>query len=226
MSSTHKMLDAFHSLNTVIRKDLKANAAESAILQFTKDEREQLSQRISHLFQVLASSMKLEYAVSTVLPSTASARDRLLARVFQFRKISGRLNDKHQQGEEKPQSSQQEIVDIVAENARKDGSVVSDSLDGTTPSRLQKARSASNFHHETTNCSIHGISFSHNISDSELDKKRKRDEAMVIRAEDDDYALLYAYALVTGQLYEEIQKVEKIMEELFGCVDEGLLRLY
>lgn len=51
MDSTNKMLDAFHAMNTVIQKDLKASAGEAAILRFTADERAQLSARISHLFQ-------------------------------------------------------------------------------------------------------------------------------------------------------------------------------
>lgn len=36
---------------------------------------------------------------------------------------------------------------------------------------------------------------------------------------DEDFALLYAYALVTGQLAEEIEKVEKEIEGLFGVLD-------
>lgn len=51
MDSTNKMLDAFHAMNVVIQKDLKASAGEAAILRFTADERAQLSARISHLFQ-------------------------------------------------------------------------------------------------------------------------------------------------------------------------------
>lgn len=45
-------------------------------------------------------------------------------------------------------------------------------------------------------------------------------------AKDEDYALLYAYALVTGQLAEEIMKVEKEIEGLFGDLDEDLFDLY
>jgi hypothetical protein len=51
MDSTNKMLDAFHAMNIVIQKDLKASAGEAEILRFTADERAQLSARISHLFQ-------------------------------------------------------------------------------------------------------------------------------------------------------------------------------
>lgn len=45
------MLDAFHAMNVVIQKDLKASEGEAAILKYTVDERAQLSARISHLFQ-------------------------------------------------------------------------------------------------------------------------------------------------------------------------------
>ena len=50
------------------------------------------------------------------------------------------------------------------------------------------------------------------------------DPSMVI-AKDEDYELLYAYALVTGQLAEEIARIEKEVEGLFGIVDEDLLKL-
>jgi hypothetical protein len=39
---------------------------------------------------VLASSMKLEYPVNGVLPSTEHARDRLLAKIFRHRYSGGR----------------------------------------------------------------------------------------------------------------------------------------
>ena len=159
MDSTNKMLDAFHAMNVVIQKDLKASVGEAAILKFTTDERAQLSARISHLFQgkltdspqyyfiiltrssVIASSMKLEYPINDALPSTTPSRDRLLAKIFQFRK----------------------------NQANADGEPI---------------------------------------------------------AKDEDYALLYAYALVTGQLAEEIMKVEKEIEGLFGVLDEDLFRMY
>ena len=37
-------------------------------------------------FLVLASSMKLEYPLTDALPSTKTARDRYLAKIYQFRK--------------------------------------------------------------------------------------------------------------------------------------------
>jgi hypothetical protein len=87
--------------------------------------------------------MKLEYPLNDALPSTAHSRDRLLAKIFHYRKMASDRN-----GEE--------------------GALVT---------------------------------------------------------KDEDYELLYAYTLVTGQLADEIRKVEKGVEALFGVMDEELLKL-
>lgn len=44
-------------------------------------------------------------------------------------------------------------------------------------------------------------------------------------ATDEDYELLYAYALVTGQIASEIGKVSALLEKLYGVMDEENLRL-
>lgn len=44
-------------------------------------------------------------------------------------------------------------------------------------------------------------------------------------AKDEDYEMLYAYTLVTGQIATEIKKIEKEVEELFGVLDEDLFEL-
>jgi hypothetical protein len=144
VEATNKMLDAFHAMNVVIQKDLTASEGEAALLKYTADERAQLCARISHLFQVMASSMKLEYPLNDALPSTTNARDRLLAKIFQYRK------------------------NAACQEEREEGTPV---------------------------------------------------------ARDEDYEMLYAYTLVTGQLAEEIKRVEKEVELLFGVLDEELLVL-
>jgi hypothetical protein len=144
MESTSKMLDAFHAMNVVIAKDLTATEGEAELLRYTANERAELCARISHLFQVLASSMKLEYPLNDALPSTTHSRDRLLAKIFHYRKtVAGRSEG---------------------------------------------------------------------------------DEGAPV-AKDEDYEMLYAYTLVTGQLADEITKVEREVEELFGVMDEELLKL-
>lgn len=51
LSSTSRMLDAFHAMNVVIMKDTKASKGEAEILNATAGERAQLCSRISHLLQ-------------------------------------------------------------------------------------------------------------------------------------------------------------------------------
>ncbi|RVX69369.1 hypothetical protein B0A52_06964 [Exophiala mesophila] len=138
LNETKDMLDAFHAMNEVILKDLTASPGEDALLKATAKERAQLCGRISHLFSVLASSMKLEYAIpSDALPNIEHTRDRLLAKIFAYR----------------------------------------------------------------------------------------RHDAEEQRTSDEDYSLLYTYALVTGQLSVGIDKVVGDVEELFGVLDEEALRL-
>ncbi|KAL9112563.1 MAG: hypothetical protein Q9227_003134 [Pyrenula ochraceoflavens] len=137
LQKTGRMLDAFHAMNVAIMKDNTASKGEATLLRYTLKERRQLSARISHLFSVLASSMKLQYPLNDALPNTEHTRDRLLARIFAYRK--------HEQSvEEVP---------------------------------------------------------------------------------DEDFGLLYAYALVTGQLSLEIREVLQEVEGLFGVLDEDLLKL-
>ncbi|KIW75357.1 hypothetical protein Z517_10098 [Fonsecaea pedrosoi CBS 271.37] len=138
LNSTEQMLGSFHAMNEVILKDLNTSPGEEALLKATAKERAQLCRRISHLFSVLASSMKLEYSItSDALPSIDNTRDRLLAKIFEYRQA-----DAHEQ-----------------------------------------------------------------------------------RTKDEDYSLLYTYALVTGQLGLGIQDVLKEVENLFGVLDEEALRL-
>lgn len=54
LKSTGVMLDAFHAMNVVIKKDLKPSSGEVDILRFTTEERVQLGSRISHLLQGLS----------------------------------------------------------------------------------------------------------------------------------------------------------------------------
>ncbi|KAL8840903.1 MAG: hypothetical protein Q9170_001096 [Blastenia crenularia] len=86
LSTTSGMLDALHALNVLILKEPRVSSGEASILQSTSGERAQLRLRISHLFQVMASSIKLEYPLNDALPSIENTRDRLLAKIFGFRK--------------------------------------------------------------------------------------------------------------------------------------------
>jgi len=84
--ASQAMLDAFHGMAVMIARDPRANRREVEILAHTRREREDLCARISHLFYVLAGSMRLGFPLPGSLPKTDRARDRLLASLFEFRK--------------------------------------------------------------------------------------------------------------------------------------------
>ncbi|RPA99882.1 hypothetical protein L873DRAFT_1682405 [Choiromyces venosus 120613-1] len=86
IATSQAMLDAFHGMAVMIARDPCANRREAEILAHTRREREDLCARISHLFYVLAGSMKLGFPLPGSLPKTDRARDRLLAGLFEFRK--------------------------------------------------------------------------------------------------------------------------------------------
>lgn len=92
---------------------------------------------------MLASSLKLEYPLNDAVPGASNPRDRLLAKIFHFRKK-------------------------VSSN--EEGGVISTTVD-------------------------------------------------------EDYEMLYAYTLVTGQIADQIKKIEKEVEDLFGVLDEDLFEL-
>ncbi|KAL8938821.1 MAG: hypothetical protein Q9211_003031 [Gyalolechia sp. 1 TL-2023] len=137
LSTTGEMLDALHAINVLFLKEPRVSPGEANILESTSVERAQMRSRISHLFQVMASSIKLEYPINDALPSLEHTRDRLLAKVFSF---------------------------------------------------------------------------------------RKEEKAAAI-ASDKDFALLYTYALVTGQVEKAIKEIGSELETLFGTLDEDLLKL-
>ncbi|KAM3076632.1 hypothetical protein ACMFMG_007438 [Clarireedia jacksonii] len=175
MESTNKIMDAFHAMNVVIEKNAEASEGEALLLKFTEEERAQLCARMSHLFQVMASSMKLEYPLlADNLPSTANARDRLLAKIFQYRKNMAVGNRR---------SNEDNSMDEDADDEYSEGLMISQA----------------------------GL--------------RRRSSLGLVKVKDEDYEILYAFILVTGQLSEEIEKVQREVESLFGVLDEGVLEL-
>jgi len=158
MQCTHRILDAFYAMSLVTQRKRGLTEGERALLLYTADERAQLCDRICHVFQVLASSLMLEYPLTDALPSVANTRDRLLGKIFQFRK-------EH----------------LPSARGRGESSV---GADGTGFGALSD-----------------------------------------VNVEERDYALLYAYALVTGQVAEELKAVAKEIEGLFGVLGEESLLL-
>ncbi|KAI1497110.1 ribosomal protein L19 [Biscogniauxia marginata] len=177
MASTQRVLDAFHAMSLVTQKHGRLSEGEKALLYHTAEERAQLCARICHVFQVLASSIMLEYPLTDAIPSVMVIRDKLLGKIFRFRQ-------EHNEG--------------WAE--------------------------------------VHGNSTATGNGNGNKNAGDRRDTAMLgamskvpqlgnVTIEEPDYALLYAYALVTGQVAKELKVVESEVEGLFGRLDEDALLL-
>jgi len=165
MMCTDRILDAFYAMSLVTQRKGHLTDGERALLLYTADERAQLCDRICHVFQVLASSLMLEYPLTDALPSVVGTRDRLLGKIFQFRKEHSRP----------PSPSPSEVEGGEAESSFSGGG-------GLGP-------------------------------------------LAQVNVVERDYALLYAYALVTGQVAEELRVVAKEIEGLFGVLGEDSLLL-
>ncbi|KAK4038442.1 Fusaric acid resistance protein-like-domain-containing protein [Parachaetomium inaequale] len=161
MGCTNRLLDAFYAMSLVTQRKGNLTEGERALLLYTADERAMLCDRICHVFQVLASSLMLEYPLTDAIPSVARSRDRLLGKIFQFRK-------EHQH------------------DAAEGG-------DGNNDAAAASYIGLGRLGH--------------------------------VDVQEHDYALLYAYALVTGQVAEELKVVAKEIEHLFGVLDGETLLL-
>ena len=53
----------------------------------------------------------------------------------------------------------------------------------------------------------------------------RKNEAAANDTSDEDFSLLYTYALTTSQLSDEIKELLREIEGLFGVLEEDLLRL-
>lgn len=177
MASTQRVLDAFHAMSLVTQKHGRLSEGEKALLNHTAEERAQLCARICHVFEVLASSIMLEYPLTDAIPSVMVIRDKLLGKIFRFRKEHNASIDKIASG--------------------KDGS------------NAENGSSSNNSNKSSTMLGAMGSV--PNLGDVTL--------------EEPDYALLYAYALVTGQVAKELKILEKELEGLFGRLDEDAMLL-
>ncbi len=159
--------------------------------------------------------MKLEYPLSDAMPSTTNARDRLLAKIFQFRKDAVARRP-----------SQLQLDQSHTLNTR------AGSLYSTSPKSVRHIphhESGESDNDEDLEIGGDGAGRSSgkqaNGDSKEAEGENVRTPEGEVEAQDEDFALLYAYALVTGQLSLEIETLRKEIEGLFGVMDEDLLRL-
>lgn len=158
MTSTRHILDGFYAMRLITQKRHTLSAGERALIEFTTAERIELRQRICHVFQVLASCIMLEYPLTDAIPTTDGNKDRLLGRIYRFRKD-------HMEAQ-------------LSDDSETDG--------GPPPLEEQGDRAI---------------------------------------AEERDYAMLYAYTLVSAQVAQELKKVRAEIESLFGVLNEEALLL-
>lgn len=231
MASTQRLLDAFHAMGVVTQKHAgrgRLTKGERALLLHTAEERAQLCARICHVFQVLASSVMLEYPLTDAIPSVMVIRDKLLGKIFQFRKahstaIAAAANSENGEG------ASREHFPLT--RTASDGDVIPP---GTPPPTSSSSRNAEIKTAATTTATRPSSSRSNSYSAKVL----REDAAAAAAAggalanvpstdavEETDYALLYAYALVTGQVAKELKVVEEEIEGLFGRLDEDALLL-
>lgn len=161
MRSTRRILDGFYAMSLVTQRSHELTPGEKALLQFTAPERAVLCDRICHIFQVIASSMMLEYPLTNAVPNIVALRNNLLSKVFQFRKTHPPASELDEEGS----------------------------------------------------------------GSSSRDTDGDEDGVMDVVIEEKDYALLYAYVLVTGQVADELKVFEKEIEGLYGVLDENSVLL-
>lgn len=158
MRSTKHILDGFYAMRLITSKRQGLTEGERAVLEFTRDERRALCQRICHVFQVLASCIMLEYPLTDAIPTVERNKDRLLNLIYQFRKEHMAFKLRFPPG---------------------------------SPGSPGPGQAGSE----------------------------------ILMTEERDYALLYAYTLVTAQVAEELKRVREEIEGLFGVLHEESLLL-
>lgn len=205
MRSTNRLLDAFYAMSLVTQRRGQLSEGEKALLLFTSKERAMLCDRICHVFQVLASCLMLEYPLTDAIPSVTGTRDQLLGKIFQFRK-------EHAAALREKREREAEEINLIGGLGNSEGDAPAEN--GAEPPSSPQAALKRN---GTTNANGSKKASGHSALSGSL--------AGQVRVEEKDYALLYAYALVTGQVAEELKVVEQEVENLFGVLNTEALLL-
>lgn len=204
MRSTNRLLDAFYAMSLVTQRRGQLSDGEKALLLFTAKERTVLCDRICHVFQVLASCLMLEYPLTDAIPSVVGTRDQLLGKIFQFRKEHAAAL------REKREREAGETTDLIDTTATADAPPENGTEPPSSPTAVVKRISTGNGGGPKKGSGHSALSGS---------------LAGQVQVEEKDYALLYAYALVTGQVAEELKVVKKEVEDLFGVLNTEALLL-
>lgn len=214
MRSTNRLLDAFYAMSLVTQRKGQLSDGEKALLLFTSKERALLCDRICHVFQVLASCMMLEYPLTDAIPSVLGTRDQLLGKIFQFRKEHAAALREQRQRE----AAEQRDILAATGNGAGDG-------DGGDDDENGNGNGNGNGTEHPPPPPTSGTSLTRPRSSGKKGTGLSGSLAGQVQVEERDYALLYAYALVTGQVAEELKVVKKEVEALFGVLNEEVLLL-
>lgn len=225
MRSTNRLLDAFYAMSLVTQRRGQLSEGEKALLLFTSKERAVLCDRICHVFQVLASCLMLEYPLTDAIPSVMGTRDQLLGKIFQFRKEhAAAIREKNER----------EAAAAADGDETQTGAGSIDNNDGEGSGSGSGSNSGPGLGLGLglgPNSPTKPTAITRRASSSPLRKKATGHSALSgslagqVQLEERDYALLYAYALVTGQVAEELKTVRREVESLFGVLNEEALLL-
>ncbi|KAI0402548.1 ribosomal protein L19 [Xylaria palmicola] len=207
LASTQRVLDAFHAMSLVTQKKHESgrrggrlSEGERALLGHTAAERAQLCARICHVFEVLASSVVLEYPLTDAIPSVEAIRDKLLGKIFRFRK------------------EHKVAVDRDGDRDRTRGEGEGEQ----EQEQEQRRQGQGQGEGKPNSSSCGGAGGAATAMFGAVDRVPDLGDVVL---EEPDYALLYAYALVTGQVAKELKIIEKELEGLFGRLDEDAMLL-
>ncbi|KAK9447574.1 Fusaric acid resistance protein-like-domain-containing protein [Limtongia smithiae] len=92
MRITEEILDSFYMINAMLVRESQISDVEHQIIEYTEQERTELNDRIFLLFYLLSSSLRLGLPLPESLPNTERTRDRLIAKINQFRLRQIRLD--------------------------------------------------------------------------------------------------------------------------------------
>ncbi|ANZ77101.1 BA75_04157T0 [Komagataella pastoris] len=85
LKSTHKIMDAFENMNSIIDVDPMITENEKDVITYIQSERSELEHRVFLIFYMVASAIRLGFPLASKPASTEHAKDRMLAKLSEIR---------------------------------------------------------------------------------------------------------------------------------------------
>ncbi|CAI4212273.1 unnamed protein product [Parascedosporium putredinis] len=224
MQSTNRILDGFHAMNLATMRRAHLSPGERALLRFTAPERAILCDRICHVCQVIASSVMLEYPLTDAIPSIIGVKDRLLSKMHQIRKQQAEMIEREQDARLNPDGGDLGLSHGTS-TAVDIGTPGPPSPATTTPTPWRR-RISSPYAERSTSRGRSGASYGASVREGmgfTFDSTVDASDLAIVKER--DFSLLYIYTLLTSQVADELGKVLKEVEGLFGVLSEEALLL-